>query len=167
MSRALHLLPLALGALLISAAPVAAHAELVSVEPPADAELETPPDEVVLVFSGELDPEASSFVVTDADGAEVGRGGVDLEVAERSEMRGPVQIGGPGTYTVAWSVAAADGHPAEGGYAFVVVEEGSEAREAPDTALLPPSASPLHLVGLVLLGGAAVATLRRSGAANR
>lgn len=167
MSRTLRMLPVAVGALLVSAAPVAAHAELVSVEPAADAELETPPDEVVIVFSGELDPEASSFVVTDADGTEVGRGGVDLEVAERSEMRGPVQIGGPGTYTVAWSVAAADGHPDEGTYAFVVVEEGSQAQEAPDTALLPQSASPLHLVGLVLLGGAAAATLRRSGAANR
>ena len=167
MSRTFRLLPLALGAWLMATAPVAAHADLVSVEPAADAELDAPPSEVVLVFSGELDPEASSFVVTDADGIEVGRGGVDLEVAERSEMRGAVEIPGPGTYTVAWSVAAADGHPAEGTYAFVVADPDPEPRSAPDTALLSPPARPVHLLGAVLLGGAAVATLRRSGAANR
>lgn len=167
MSRTLPLHPLALGMLLMTAGPAAAHAELVSVEPAADAELEAPPEVVVLVFSGELDPEASSFLVTDADGVEVGGGGVDLEVADRSEMRGAVEIEGPGTYTVTWSIAAVDGHPAEGTYAFVVADPDAGPRTAPDTALQPPPAAPLHLLGAILLGGAVAATLRRSGAANR
>ncbi|MBW3612590.1 MAG: copper resistance protein CopC [Chloroflexi bacterium] len=166
MTRTLRVLPLAIAGLLMAASPAAAHAELVSVEPAADEELEAPPDTVVLVFSGELDAEASSFVVTDADGVEVGRGGVDLEVAERSEMRGAVEIDGPGTYTVEWSVVAADGHAAEGAYAFVVAGEGGEPAAAPDTALPAPATSPLQLLGLILLGGAA-ATLRRTGMANR
>lgn len=134
LTRALPLLPMAVAGMLLAPIPVAAHAELVSSSPAADAELETPPTEVVVVFDGELDPQVSELVVTDAGGAVVGGGEVDLQVAERNELRGAVDIDGPGTYTVSWTAAAADGHAEEGAFAFTVLD-AEDSGESPDTAL--------------------------------
>jgi hypothetical protein len=116
-----------------------------------------------MTFGGELDPEGSSFVVTDADGIEVGTGEVDLDVAERDEMRGAVDITEPGEYTVAWSSAAADGHPEEGTFTFTVVDPGATGgtQGTPDTALpVPAGPHPLVLAGPALLGMAAIAGVR-------
>ena len=142
--------------LVVASGPVAAHAELATTSPEDGAELDAAPDEVVLVFDGELDPESSGFVVTDAGGAEVGRGEVDLEVAERNELRGPVDIDGPGEYTVSWSIAAADGHPGEGSYTFTVRHP-----QAPDTSLPGAGPGPLVLLGsALLLAGSLLAAVR-------
>ena len=135
----------AAGLLLALAAPVAAHEELVASEPAAGAAIEAPPTEVVLTFSGELEPE-SGFVVLDAAGDEVGTGELDLDVAERNILRGDVVIADDGTYTVSWTAVAADEHPEEGTYTFVV-----GAAEQPNTALGHSSAAvPAGLALLVL-----------------
>lgn len=164
MIRRLVALPaLALAIALFAPAPVAAHAELSSTTPTDGEELTTPPDEVVMTFGGELDPEGSSFVVTDADGVEVGTGEVDLDVAERNEMRGAVDITEPGEYTVAWTSAAADGHPEEGTFTFTVVDaDGTgDTGDTPNTAVpTPPGPHPLTLAGVALLGMAAIAGIR-------
>lgn len=147
------LLPMAVAALLLTPGPVGAHAELMSSSPAADAELETPPTKVVVAFDGELDPAASGFVVTDGAGLEVGAGEVDLEVAERNELRGAVEIEEPGTYTVAWTAAAADGHAQEGTLTFTVLDPVSSPPAAPDTALSPPGTpGPGATLGLALVG---------------
>lgn len=159
MDGALRRLPACAAIVLVLAilapAPVAGHAELVSTTPGDGAELDRPPHEIVLVFDAEIDPEASEFTVTDATGAEVGRGEVDLTVAERNVMRGAVRIDGPAQLTVAWSAAAADGHAAEGTFGFSIV--GADADANPDTALPAPASPPLVLLGLVLLGAAFLA----------
>lgn len=163
--------------LVLAAAPASAHAELAAASPEPGSELEAPPDEVVLVFDGELDPESSGFVVTDAGGTELGRGEVDLEVAERNQLRGAVEMDEAGEVTVAWSVAAADGHPDEGSYTFTVVaaedgaDDGTQGDGAPDTAMpAGKGSSPLVLVGLVLVlaaAGSSAARLRPHGVAER
>lgn len=139
-------------ALMTAAAPIAAfaHAGLVSSTPAADVELATPPDEVALVFGGELSPDGTGFTVTDADGTVVGEGELDLTVADRNEVRGAVRIREPGTYTVEWTSVAADGHQETGDYAFTF------AMHAPDTAARPaddvPPLGPILLVIAVAIG---------------
>lgn len=122
-----------------------AHAELTNSDPAADAVLDTPPSEVVLTFGAELDPDGSSFSVTDADGVEVATGDVDLDVAERNVMRGDVAIVGSGHFAVEWTSVAIDGHTETGSFAFEVAGDD----EAPDTAMAAPSSS--GLLGLTFL----------------
>lgn len=144
---------------------VLAHAELIDSVPADGATLERPPTEVVLSFGGELDPDGSRFTVADASGAVVGRGEVDLEVAERDVLRGPVQIEGEGTFTVSWTALSIDGHAEDGTLTFTV---GNEA-DAPDTATAPPPpAGPIGL-GAMLLAVAvlAAAAAVRHGVSDR
>lgn len=158
MIRRLALIPLTLAALLLAPSTVGAHAELTSTSPEDGAELEEPPTEVVVVFDGELDPVASGFLVTDADETEVGRGEVDLEVAERNELRGAVAIDGSGTFTVAWTATAADGHREEGGFTFTVVGgdghgdgDDTDGDTTPDTAMVAPSFPSPAAAGVVVV----------------
>jgi copper resistance protein C len=163
MIRRMSLLPvLALGVALTVPAPAAAHAELTSTSPADGEELTTPPTQVVMTFGGELDPTGSGFVVTDAGGAEVGTGEVDLDVAERNVIRGPVDITRPGEYTVAWSSTAADGHPEEGSFRFSVTDANAAGNgDTPNTAVAArPGPHPLVLAGLALLAVAALAGAR-------
>jgi methionine-rich copper-binding protein CopC len=150
---------------------VAAHADLESSTPEAGADLDTAPTEVVLTFSGELDP-ASTFVVTDADGTTVGEGELDLDVAERNVLSGTVDISEPGVYTVAWTAVSVDGHPEEGSFEFGFQADAAQptpgddhhdgGAESPDTAMPSPTGpNPAVLVGLLLVVGAAGLTVRR------
>ena len=152
MSRLRRFTPLVLAiALLALPAVASAHAELVSSDPADGAVLDAPPSEVVLTFEGEVTDE-SGFTVSDADGAEVGTGELDLDVAERNVLRGAVTITEPGTYTVDWTGVAEDGHPETGSYTFTYepVDDG----ESPDTALpLASAPGPLPVVGGLLLLG--------------
>ncbi len=164
------LLPtLAFAIALLFPASAAAHAELTSTNPADGDELTGPPDEVVMTFGGELDPEGSGFVVTDANGTEVGTGAVDLEVAERNEMRGAVDITGPGEYTVSWTSAAADGHPEEGSFTFSVAapDESPGSGETPDTAASASSVpSAPVVIGWALLALGVLLGVRATTAAR-
>lgn len=158
-------------ALLAVPAAVAAHADLESSTPEAGASLETAPTDVVLEFSGELTAD-SGFVVTDADGATVGAGELDLDIADRNVISGTVEITDPGVYTVAWTAVSVDGHTEEGSFEFGVQADASAstggedshdgASESPDTALPPGvSRNRAPLAGLLLVAGAAVLAVRR------
>ena len=122
-------------AVAIMPAAALAHAELSSSSPAADDTLTVPPAAVTLVFDGELTPDGTGFTVTDPDGDVVGEGALDLAVAERNEIRGDLDAGGPGTYTVTWTAVAADGHEERGDFSFTVA--GADA-ESPNTATMPP-----------------------------
>lgn len=141
---------------------VAAHSDLESTSPEAGATLDEPPTEVAMVFSGELEADGSGFVVTDADGTEVGAGEVDLDVAERNELRGAVEITEPGVYTVSWTAIAADGDEQTGDFTFAYeTDAGAAGQDAPDTALQSPSASvPTILAGMLLLLAIVLAALQ-------
>jgi methionine-rich copper-binding protein CopC len=134
----------------LAPAAVAAHAELVGSEPAAGAALESPPEQVVLTFDAELDPDRSSVTVTDPQGDESGNGGVDLTVPERNVLRAQLTADLAGRYEVSWTAAAGDGHAASGSHAFVVTDGESA---APNTAVRPPSVAARVGVVLVLLAG--------------
>lgn len=158
-------------ALALAPATAEAHSSLVSSDPPAGANLDEPPGEIVLTFDGELDP-TSGFSVTDTNGDEVAVGGLDLDVAGRNVLRGEVKISGPGVFTVNWTAVSIDGHEETGSHAFgyradhgdadADHDDGDDA-STPDTALparqLP---SPTAAAGLLLLLAAGGVGMRRA-----
>lgn len=151
-------IPMAVASLIaIAPGGALAHSPLVSSTPSADAELAAPPDEVALVFDAELSPDGTGFTVTDAKGTIVGTGELDLAVADRNEVRGPVEIALPGRFDVAWVAVALDGHEEAGAFGFTVGEPAQE--QTPDTAVARASAPSSLLLGaifvlLAIAGGA-------------
>jgi methionine-rich copper-binding protein CopC len=155
-------------AVLIAPAVVAAHVELVSSTPAAGANLDSAPTEVTVTFDDELDPDFSSFTVTDADGDEVGGGEVDLMVADRNVLSGAVTITDPGVYAVTYAVTGIDGHEIDGNFSFgfnadeeIPEPTGVEEHEGPDTALPRPDALLATLGGALLLVMAVAMAVRR------
>lgn len=152
-----------------SASVVAAHVELISSSPVAGANLSTIPTNVKITFDDELEPDLSHFEVTDAASVQVGSGEVDLTVADRNEMSGPVTITAPGVYTVSYTVAGIDGHVLEGtfsfGYQATSAIPGPTAGEGADTAMTPRGSSPVLVpLGWILLLASGVMAARRIGA---
>lgn len=144
----------AVGAALVAAIaspPVAlAHVELESSTPADGSTLTEAPVEIRLVFDGELSPDGTALTVTDESGATVGEGELDLEIAERNEVAGAVEIAESGTYRVAWSAASLDGHVEEGVLTFTVELEADSA--SPDTAVgADDGQNALVILGLALL----------------
>jgi methionine-rich copper-binding protein CopC len=109
---------LGLAALVVLPLPSAvAHAELIDSDPKDSATVQTLPDQVVLEFSEEVGSPA--FVdVTAADGTKVADG--DPQVLG-AKVEAPLTANGPpGTYTIAYRVVSADGHPISGELTFDV-----------------------------------------------
>jgi methionine-rich copper-binding protein CopC len=149
-----------------TASAAAAHAEIVSSSPPAGANLLAPPSEVTITFDDELDPDASSFRVTDSHGSEVGGGELDLTVADRNVLYGAVSISNPGVYTVIYTVAGLDGHEIEGTFSFGVLATADipgPTGGQPDAAMARPGPSPRDLIlgGAILLVIAGITFARR------
>jgi copper resistance protein C len=153
--------------LLALPAATAAHVELISSSPGAGDNLDTAPTQVTITFDDELDPDLSSFTVTDAEGSEVGSGEVDLTVADRNVMTGTVSIADPGIYTVAYTVAGIDGHPLAGTFSFGLnalqqIPPPTGGDDGPDTGMPAPEPPPLvELGGGLLLVLAFLLGLRR------
>jgi copper transport protein len=94
----------------------AAHAILVSSDPPPEARLGTAPGVVSLRFSEPLTPELSQATVTDPTGRRF-TGNVS-----GSEISVFLATNAPGRYTVTWtSVSADDGHTEQGSFSFTVI----------------------------------------------
>lgn len=99
--------------------PASAHAELVSASPGPD-EAVTSPDAVVASFSQDLDPSRTSFVVRDAAGEAVARGG---EIGDTPrEWRLDLPALSAGAYEVRYTTfSAEDGELHRGRYSFTVI----------------------------------------------
>jgi copper transport protein len=103
---------------------VLAHAQLVASSPGAGTSVESPPEELRLVFSEPLEDQVTSLDLADQAGTlllhRVGR--VDPEdrfalVVDESELAALAD----GVYSVTWrSLSAADGHTAEGVFSFAI-----------------------------------------------
>ncbi len=148
-------------ALALAPSATLAHAELSSSTPTDGSALSEAPDKVRLVFDGELAPAGTSFTVVDELGSTAGTGTLDLEVADRNEISGPVTITTGGTYTVTWTATSLDGHPEEGQLQFTVDLGVDE--ESPDTAV-GGQGDPLMVLGAILLLGALCLGARRVAA---
>jgi methionine-rich copper-binding protein CopC len=153
-------------AMLLVALPATAlaHAELVSSRPAADSVLDTGPEEVVVTFDSELDPDASSLQVLAADGAVIAEGGVDLDVADRNVLRAEASISRDGAYSVVWTAASIDGHVESGEFGFQVGPPPTNG--VANTALPAPVPNP-GVIGALLLALSAGIVVRRQRATAR
>lgn len=100
------------------ASPVAAHASLISVDPPDGARLDESPEQVRLTFSEAVSAELGGVRVVSGDGeqVQVGAARVDGEVVE-VDLKPDLP---DGTYVISYRVISADGHPVRGGSVFGV-----------------------------------------------
>lgn len=181
---------LAAALLLVPAAPAAAHNSLKAATPAKNAQLATAPTEITLEFLQRLDPAFTTIVLSDAAQQKIPTGEPMVTGAT-----GTISIDDPlpnGTYTVAYRVVSADGHPVQGSYPFTVADPAgaeapapvSPAAEPDPTATDATSASPASATGgdndgggpgalavvgvgivLVLVAGTAVLLRRRRGTA--
>ncbi|MEV5767765.1 copper resistance CopC family protein, partial [Micromonospora sp. NPDC052213] len=111
--------------LLVPAAPAAAHNTLQSASPAKESRLTTAPTQVKLTFMQKLDPAFTTIALTDAAQAKVATGEPVV-----TGTTGTVTIDRPlanGTYTVAYRVVSADGHPVQGSYRFTVADPSASA----------------------------------------
>lgn len=93
------------------------HIELVNSSPPADTVLSTPPTELVLTFSADLDYEQTAVTMRGPSGS--------VKLSDRREMGNArvlaVAIEGEmpdGRYRVSWTAAPVDDHGGRGRFGF-------------------------------------------------
>ncbi len=149
---------LALTAVVLGAAPVPAHTELVSSSPKDGASVTTLPAMVELTFSEPVGSRGLFVVVTDPAGAQVAVGKPDVSddtVRQATNGRGPA-----GDYTLVYRVVSADGHPVSGELRFVV-EEGSAPGSAPEpqSSAEPDEGFVSRYAGQLGLAGAGLAAV--------
>ncbi|MET8199853.1 copper resistance CopC family protein [Micromonospora taraxaci] len=123
--------------LLVAAGPAWAHNSLRAATPVQQSTVTSAPTEIVLEFMSRLDPTFTTIVLTDAAKRKVVTGEPVVAGA-----KGTVQVTDTlpnGTYTVAYRVVSADGHPVQGSYPFTVADPTSSA--APVVEAATPSAA--------------------------
>lgn len=117
---------LALLALLVTAPSALAHATLVGSSPAEEAVLDGSPAEVVVRFDEQVEASFGAVRVYDAAARRV-----DTGTTGRPDVRSASTPLRPdladGTYTVAWRVVSADGHPVRGAFVFHVGAPGANA----------------------------------------
>lgn len=130
--RAIAALLVGVALVLADAGPLAAHASLVSVDPPDGARLDAAPDEITLTFSEAVSADLGGVRVLDAAGDRVDEGAV--RAAGAVVTVGVADDLPDGTYVVSYRIVSADGHPVRGGSVFGIgdadVDAGALARLA-------------------------------------
>ncbi|MEU8216463.1 copper resistance CopC family protein [Micromonospora taraxaci] len=120
-------------ALLVPAGPAWAHNSLRAATPVQQSTVTSAPTEIVLEFMSRLDPTFTTIVLTDAAKRKVVTGEPVVAGAKST-----VQVTDTlpnGTYTVAYRVVSADGHPVQGSYPFVVADPTSSAAPVVEAAV--------------------------------
>lgn len=136
-ARALTAL-LALGILTLTGlAPARAHDELVSSNPASGQVLEAAPDQLELVYSGDImELEGANQVrVTDSKGQEVQQGEPKVQ-GKTLTQRLTASDQADETYTVTWRVVSSDGHPIQGRLSY---STGAGASSSPSASVSPSS----------------------------
>jgi putative copper export protein/methionine-rich copper-binding protein CopC len=106
--------------LLLPATPLSAHVVLRSSSPPTGAVVAEPPARIAVVFSGRVEQRFSQLALTAPDGSDVQLGPVLFADGVENEFAALVPpLHQPGSYTVQWRTAGADGHVMQGSFAFV------------------------------------------------
>jgi copper transport protein len=128
--------------LLFAVAPlaVAAHAELVSSDPPAGASLPASPAQLSLTFTEPIDPGTATVRLVDTQQATVGGVG-SPQVAAGTMVSATLPELDAGVYTVSYQVVSAvDGHATSGSFSFVVDPTGTEPAPPASTTSTAPAA---------------------------
>lgn len=97
-----------------------AHAQLDHASPAVGSTVAQPPKEVALWFTEALEPKFSTIEVRDAQGTAVQAGPATLARGNTAQLRVPVKLLAPGTYTVIWRVLSIDTHRTQGKFIFRV-----------------------------------------------
>ncbi|HXP75483.1 MAG TPA: copper resistance CopC family protein [Stellaceae bacterium] len=109
------------GALLCAgAASARAHAFLDRASPAVGSTVHTPPSEVRIQYTEELEPAYSTAHVEDAAGATVSTNGAHVDQTEQSVLIVPLGALKPGRYKVIWKVLSVDTHVTNGTFTFTV-----------------------------------------------
>lgn len=106
--------------LVATTAPVQAHAFLDHADPPVGSTVHSPPAEIRLWFSQELEPAFSTVQVLNERGQRVDKGEGGLDAKDRSLLRLGVAPLAPGVYKVVWRAVSVDTHVTEGDFTFRV-----------------------------------------------
>ncbi|MEV8636371.1 copper resistance CopC family protein [Streptosporangium sp. NPDC051023] len=181
MRRLLTVLLLACTALLGVVTPAQAHNVLIGSDPRDGAQLTSGPDRITLTFDQTVRQGFAQISVTGPDGTRWEAGKTAVDGAKVSV--GVKPLGPAGQYVAGYRIMSSDGHPVVGKVTFTltVAGTGTAAQPAPADSAAPqtPGLSAqaaeaaqnggagmavLWIVGaLVLLGGATVVALRRTG----
>lgn len=181
MRRLLTVLLLASAALLSVVTPAQAHNVLIGSDPEDGASLATAPARITLTFDQAVRQGFAQISVTGPGGTrwEEGRTTVSGEKVS-VEVR---PLGPAGQYVAGYRILSSDGHPVSGKVTFTLTAAGTGTPAAAPGAATAPAQTPdlsaqaaeaaqnggagmavLWIVGaLVLLGGATVVAMRRSG----
>ena len=142
-----------------------AHDELVAATPVDGASVTTAPADVELQSSGVVQELGAQVAVTGPDGTVVGRGRPQVVDSVLTQPLSPDLPAG--TYTVAWRVTSADGHPISGTTSFTVgagTVTGATAPVSEAAAARPADSSSGGWIGI---GAGAVLLLALVGAARQ
>lgn len=101
---------------LVGAPPAGAHAFLEELEPAPESVLDSPPAEVSLTFSESISVPEDALRVFDPSGRQIPGIAATADGDTLSAALPPLEV--DGSYTVAWKVVSADGHPLSGAYLF-------------------------------------------------
>ncbi len=118
--RGLNAVALALAVLPWGAAGAEAHAFLDHADPRVGSTVRTPPAQVRLWFTQDLEPAFSSAQLVNGAGQRVDKGDSQVDPSNPSLLRISVPPLPPGTYKVIWRVLSVDTHVTEGDFTFRV-----------------------------------------------
>ena len=123
---------LALGAVLLAAAPASAHALLETTEPVGGTAVATSPERVVLRFTEAVQiPPQAIRVFASPGGEQMETGAASRADGQSNAVAVKMSDLDPGAYIVTWRVTSADAHPIHGAFTFNVGEgKGAEADAA-------------------------------------
>lgn len=138
MTRIVTMLAIAVGLTTAFAGTAAAHTSLTGSDPAEAATVTQAPTTVTLTFNQEVSVLNPVIVVTGPDSTQYQVGTVIVD--RDSATTGLNPLGTAGTYSVAYRVISADGHPVEGQYTFEYAAQPSQPAEAtPEPAAAPTS----------------------------
>lgn len=149
--------------LLLGAAPASAHSGLTSTTPGEGAQVAEGPADVVLVFDEPVSTRLSKVEVTGPGGDTWQTGEPQVSGSTVRQPLGP--LGPAGTYSIAYRVISADGHPVSGTSTFTLTAAGTgtppERAAAADTGSGSLPVLPATGAGLLVVAGVAVWLRRR------
>lgn len=161
--------------LALTAAPAAAHNDLLSSTPRSGSSVTALPQAVELTFADEADPRFVKIATTGPDGSSVA---VGTPTVTGTVVRQPIKPGtASGTYTMAYRVVSKDGHPVSGKIEFratlpskaAPVEAPARGAEPKKVAATRDSGGNGRMlyaaigIGVLLLGGLALGLRSRTG----
>jgi copper resistance protein C len=94
-----------------------AHAHLDHAVPAVGSTVATPPHDLTIWFTQNLEPAFSTVAVSDANGASVADGAATISA---NTMRVGLKALAAGTYKVHWHAVSVDTHTTEGDFTFTV-----------------------------------------------